>query len=463
MEAPFDISADLDTPVSTYLKLAPLKPRYLLESVEGGAYLARYSFLGFGDVTEFRLDDSGMRLDGESRALPGSAAELLDTLRQLLAATPELSPVVEGLPFSGGLVGIAGYDLVRYFERLENAPAGPAIPESPSAAYLATDSLLVFDHLTRRIALLHAGSDDNRAALRAEVMRLLRGPLPQRRDAASYSEPEQSLSQDEFMAAVARCKEYIAKGDIYQIVMSVRFAGIHNLSPFETYRALRLLNPSPYMFFFDLGDLQVVGSSPEALVKCHAGHASLRPIAGTRPRGKDAEQDVAHEQSLLADEKENAEHVMLVDLARNDLGRVAAAGSVHVEPYRSIERYSHVMHIVSGVQGELAAGKDAFDLFAAAFPAGTLVGAPKVRAMELIDEMEPTRRGVYAGTVGYFGKGGDMDHAIAIRTLVFGGNEYSYQAGAGIVADSVPLTEYEEVLAKSAILRRALAIAEEGL
>ncbi|MBT8444619.1 MAG: anthranilate synthase component I family protein, partial [Gammaproteobacteria bacterium] len=353
MEAPFDISADLDTPVSTYLKLAPLQPRYLLESVEGGAHLARYSFLGFGDVTEFRLDDGGMRVDGETRALPGSAGELLDTLRELLAATPELAPVVEGLPFSGGLVGIAGYDLVRYFERLERAPAGPAVPASPRAAYLSTNSLLIFDHLTRRIALLHAGSDEDRAALRERVMRLLRGPLPQRQNAASYSDPNHSLSRDEFMAAVERCKEYIAKGDIYQIVMSVRFAGTHNLSPFETYRALRLLNPSPYMFFFDLGDLQVVGSSPEALVKCHAGHASLRPIAGTRPRGKDAEQDVAHEQSLLADEKENAEHVMLVDLARNDLGRVAQAGSVQVEPYRIIERYSHVMHLVSGVRGAL--------------------------------------------------------------------------------------------------------------
>ena len=195
----------------------------------------------------------------------------------------------------------------------------------------------------------------------------------------------------------------------------------------------------------------------------HGGHAALRPIAGTRPRGKDSAEDVEHEQSLLADKKENAEHVMLVDLARNDLGRVAAAGSVYVEPYRSIERYSHVMHIVSGVQGELAKDKDAFDLFAAAFPAGTLVGAPKVRAMELIDEMEPTRRGVYAGTIGYFGHDGDMDHAIVIRTLMFGKDEYSFQAGAGIVADSVPQTEYEEVLAKSAILRRALAMAEEGL
>ena len=463
MEAPFDISADLDTPVSTYLKLGPLKPRYLLESVEGGAYLARYSFLGFGDVTELRLDDSGLRVDGEVRPLPRSTAELLDTLRDILAKTPELAPVVDGMVFSGGLVGVAGYDLVRYFERLENPPGGAAIPPSPQAGYLAADSLLIFDHLTRRIALLHAGSDEERAKLRAAVIRLLRGPLPAVSADMSYSDPVQSLSREEFMAAVERSKEFITRGDIYQIVLSVRFSGTHNLSPFETYRALRLLNPSPYMFFFDLGDLQVVGSSPEALVKCHGGRASLRPIAGTRPRGNNNDEDVAHEQSLLADKKENAEHVMLVDLARNDLGRVAAAGSVSVDPYRSIERYSHVMHIVSGVQGELAAGKDAFDLFAAAFPAGTLVGAPKVRAMELIDEMEPTHRGVYAGTVGYFGKGGDMDHAIAIRTLVFSKDEYSYQAGAGIVADSVPQTEYEEVLAKSAILRQALAIAEDGL
>jgi anthranilate synthase component 1 len=217
------------------------------------------------------------------------------------------------------------------------------------------------------------------------------------------------------------------------------------------------------MFFFDLGDVQVAGSSPEALVRLHGGRAALRPIAGTRPRGADQAADLALEASLRADRKENAEHVMLVDLARNDLGRVASAGSVHVDPYKAIERYSHVMHIVSGVQGELAPGRDAFDLFAAAFPAGTLVGAPKVRAMELIDELEPVRRGLYAGTVGYFGNNGDMDQAITIRTLVFSEGRYSYQAGAGIVADSVAEAEYQEVLAKSAILRRALAMAEAGL
>lgn len=463
MEPPFDISADLDTPVSTYLKLGALKPRYLLESVEGGAHLARYSFLGFGDVRDFRLDPSGMRINDQQHPRPGSTEELLAALRETLAETPRLQPDVPELPFAGGLVGISGYDLVRYFERMENAPSGAAIPHSPEAAYLATDSLLIFDHLTRRIALLHSGTEAERSALRDAVIHLLRGPLPELPSGGTYSDPVQSLSEDEYKAAVAQSKDYITQGEIYQIVLSVRFSGTHDLSPFETYRAMRLLNPSPYMFFFDLGDLQVVGSSPEALVKCHNGHAALRPIAGTRPRGADRAEDLANEKSLLADVKENAEHVMLVDLARNDLGRVAAAGSVYVDPYRSIERYSHVMHIVSGVQGELADGKDAFDLFAAAFPAGTLVGAPKVRAMQLIDEMEPVRRGVYAGTVGYFGNGGDMDHAIAIRTLVFSKNEYSYQAGAGIVADSVPQTEYEEVLAKSAILRRALAIAEEGL
>jgi anthranilate synthase component 1 len=463
MEPPFDISADLDTPVSMYLKLGPLKPRYLLESVEGGAHLARFSFLGFGEVQNFRLDERGLHVNGEVRPQPAGRKALLDVLRETLAGTPRLKPIVEDLPFSGGLVGVAGYDLVRYFEKLPLPPAGAAYPSAPDAAYLAAESLLVFDHLTRRIALLHAGDDDERRTLRQEVIRLLRGAVPASVGGGQYSPPKQSFSSDEYMAAVEKSKGYITQGDIYQIVLSVRFWGTHELSPFETYRAMRLLNPSPYMFFCDMGDIQIVGSSPEALVKLHGGRAALRPIAGTRPRGADRAEDLAHETSLRADEKENAEHVMLVDLARNDLGRVAAPGTVHVDPFRAIERYSHVMHIVSGVQGTLSTDKDAFDLFAASFPAGTLVGAPKVRAMELIDTLEPVRRGIYAGTVGYFGHGGDMDQAIAIRTLVFRDGEYSYQAGAGIVADSVPESEYDEVLAKSAILRRALVIAGEGL
>jgi anthranilate synthase component 1 len=271
------------------------------------------------------------------------------------------------------------------------------------------------------------------------------------------------MSQSEFLAKVGRTQEYIAAGDVYQLVLSVRFGGRHDVDPFEAYRALRLINPSPYMYYCALGDITVVGSSPEALVKLSHGQAQLRPIAGTRPRSADDVIDRQREADLLADPKENAEHVMLVDLARNDLGRVAKAGSVNVAPYKSIERYSHVMHMVSGVRGELAPGRDAFDLFAAAFPAGTLVGAPKVRAMEIIDELEPVRRGLYGGTVGYFGAQGDMDQAITIRTLVFRGDEYSYQAGAGIVADSQPQSEYDEVIAKSSSAARALAMAAEGL
>jgi len=463
MQAPFDIAADLDTPVSTYLKLKPLKPRFLLESVERGTHLARYSFLGFGEALEFRLNKDGIRYADKQLPYPDNQQELLDAMRDALTHTPKLKPEVEGLPFSGGFVGSAGYDIVRCFEKLPNPPEGDADSDTPLAAYMAPESMLVFDHLTHRIALLHSGTEDERTALRNEVRQLLAGPLPAEPGPAKCSEAEASLTKDEFMAAVGKSKEYITKGDIYQIVLSVRFAGTHNLEPFQAYRALRLLNPSPYMYFCDLGDVQIAGSSPEALVKMHNKKAALRPIAGTRPRGKDQREDLANEESLLADEKENAEHVMLVDLARNDLGRVAEGGSVYVEPYKSIERYSHVMHIVSGVQGTVKQDKDSFDLFAATFPAGTLVGAPKVRAMEIIDELEPVRRGSYAGTVGYFANDGNMDQAIAIRTLVFKGNRYSFQAGAGIVADSQPEYEYNEVLAKSEILRRALAMTEKGL
>jgi anthranilate synthase component 1 len=461
MQEPFDIAADLDTPVSAYLKLGALKPRFLLESVEGGERLARYSFLGFGDALEVRMDDQALYVDGVPQARPTNQTEYLDALRAALASAPKPGPEVEGLPFDGGLVGVSGYDVVRLFEKLPRTTAAQS--NIPDAAFVAPASLLVFDHLTRRVALLHDGPDEERKALRSEVIRLLRGAIPPGNGKVTTTPPEGSFTEAEFAARVDACKEYIASGDIYQIVMSVMFRGRSDVAPFEVYRALRLLNPSPYMFFFEFGDLKVVGSSPEALVKLNGDVASLRPIAGTLPRGADAATDLANEKALLADPKEAAEHVMLVDLARNDLGRVATAGSVHVEPYRAIERYSHVMHIVSGVQGKLASDFDQFDLFAASFPAGTLVGAPKVRAMQIIEEMEAVGRGLYAGTAGYFGLGGDMDQAITIRTLVFSGDEYSFQAGAGIVADSVPANEYREVLAKSAILRRALEMAGEGL
>ncbi|MGB6605588.1 MAG: anthranilate synthase component I family protein, partial [Steroidobacteraceae bacterium] len=353
------------------------------------------------------------------------------------------------------------YDVVRYFERL---PARAGRDSGvPALHYVAPRSMLVFDHLTRGIALVHAGPDDERRALRREVVQALRGALPNGRHPGRYAPPSPAFARADYLAGVRRTQEHIAAGDVYQLVLASRFAGRHQLDPFQAYRALRLINPSPYMYYCALGDVAVVGSSPEALVKLNGRRAQLRPIAGTRPRAADPRVDEARAAELLADPKENAEHVMLVDLARNDLGRVAQAGSVRVEPYRTIERYSHVMHMVSGVHGELAAGRDAFDLFAAAFPAGTLVGAPKVRAMQIIDELEPVSRGLYGGTVGYFGARGDMDHAITIRTLVFRGDEYSYQAGAGIVADSVPETEHEEVLAKSAAMVRALELAGEGL
>ena len=464
MKPPFDIAGDLDTPVSAFAKLGAFNPRFLLESVEGGERLARYSFIGFGSCLEVKLDAAGLKVGSATLPRPANKAELLDALRKALAAAPKPLPEMAGVPLAGGLVGYSSYDVVRYFERIPaRARADNPVPD---LHYVAPESMLVFDHLTRGIALLHAGSETERQALRREVIGALRGGLPNYTAGAKgeYSPAVGSLSRDEYMAGVKRTQEYIAAGDVYQLVLASRFSGRHSLDPFEAYRALRLINPSPYMYYCKLGDVTVVGSSPEALVKVNAaGAAQLRPIAGTRPRADDSAADTQNEQDLLADVKENAEHVMLVDLARNDLGRVAQAGSVHVDPYRVIERYSHVMHIVSGVKGQLAAGRDAFDLFAATFPAGTLVGAPKVRAMEIIDELEPVRRGLYGGTVGYFGARGDMDQAITIRTLVFRGDEYSYQAGAGVVADSVPLTEYEEVLAKSGAMARALKLAAEGL
>jgi len=458
LQARFDIAGDLDTPVSAFMKLRAFNPCFLLESVEGGERLGRYSFVGFGEALQVRLDDAGLTVGARRAPRPADAAALLAALRGALAQAPQPQPE-GGVPLAGGLVGYAAYDVVRYFERL---PARVAA-EVPALHYVAPRSVLVFDHLTRGIALLHAGSEAERASLRREVVRALRGALPEATRPGRYAAPAPAFARAEYLQGVRRTQEYIAAGDVYQLVLSSRFAGRHELEPFQAYRALRLINPSPYMYYCALGDVAVVGSSPEALVKLSGRQAQLRPIAGTRPRAAAADLDAAHERELLADPKENAEHVMLVDLARNDLGRVARAGSVQVEPYRAIERYSHVMHMVSGVRGELAPGRDAFDLFAAAFPAGTLVGAPKVRAMQIIDELEPVSRGLYGGTVGYFGARGDMDHAITIRTLVFRGDEYSYQAGAGIVADSRPESEYQEVLAKGGAMARALELAGEGL
>lgn len=453
----FDIAADLDTPVSAYLKLKPFRPHFLLESVEGGERLARYSFIGFGDCLEFRLDATGLRIGERLEPRPADQAALLAAWRRALAAAPR--PEIANAQFAllGGLVGVASYDLVRYFERLPSHAA--RIDDCPDAHYVAPRSLLVFDHLTRRAALLHAGSESERVALRREVIRALRAGLPPGARPSKFSLPQASLSTEQFMHNVARTKEYIAAGDVYQLVLSVRFAGRCDLDPFEAYRALRLLNPSPYMYYCELGERVVVGSSPEALVKLNAGHAQMRPIAGTRPRGTNPDHDRELEQELLADPKENAEHVMLVDLARNDLGRVAEAGSVHVSPFRSIERYSHVMHIVSGVNGRLAAGSDAFDLFAAAFPAGTLVGAPKVRAMQIIDELESVKRGGYGGAIGYLSYTGDLDVCIHIRTVVVKDGVAHVQAGGGTVADAKPEYELAESESKARAVMRAIELA----
>ena len=460
MKPPFDIAADLDTPVSAFLKLKPLGARFLLESVERGEQVARFSFLGLDSVLDLHLNSRGLTVNGLKRPRPSRRAEVLAALREGLRVAPQLTPHVDEIPFQGGLVGYADFDLVH---ELEQFPTDTSVAGyHPQTAYMAPRSLLVFDHLTRRVALLHAGPEAERLALQKEVSAALRGSVPASCRRNTCSTATASLSQEEYMQLVNEAKQKIRDGDIFQVVLANRFSGECDLDPFTAYRALRLINPSPYMYFIEIGGRTIAGSSPEAMVKLQDGLASLRPIAGTRPRGHDPEEDLQLEQGLLNDPKEIAEHVMLVDLARNDLGRIAVTRSIRVEPYLSIERYSHVMHIVSGVSGKPQADKDAFDLFAAAFPAGTLVGAPKIRAIELINGFEPVRRGLYGGTVGYFDHYGNMDQAIAIRTIIFENGSYSYHAGAGIVADSDPASEHNEVLAKSAVMRQALTLSTEG-
>jgi anthranilate synthase component 1 len=382
----------------------------------------------------------------------------MDGLRKTLAAAPAPGPVSSAVPFHGGLVGAVGFDMAH---RL--AGRRPPAAAAPEVVLYGPPSVIAFDHLSRRAALLHDGPDSERLDLRREVMGLLSKGLPGPARSGGFTDPVGSMGKEEYESVVEKARHHIAEGDVYQIVPSVQFTGETDLDPFTVYRGLRLLNPSPYMYFCDLGSTKVIGSSPEALVRLRGQTAELRPIAGTRPRHNDEARDRIAEEELAADAKEAAEHVMLVDLARNDLGRVAVPGSIKVDPYRAIERYSHVVHLVSGVSGILEAGNDPFDLFAAAFPAGTVVGAPKIRALELLRELEPVPRGLYAGTVGYFGHGGNMDQAITIRTIVMTEDTYSYQAGAGIVADSVPSAEWEEVLSKSGAMRGALETAAGGL
>ena len=459
----FDIDLGDETPASVFVKLRSLSPSFLLESIERGVDQSRYSFLGLGVSSVVEVNQGSFLFNGETIASPKSQDEMMELFRNVLKDLPDLNPQIQGIPFSGGIVGFSSYDMVRYFESLPVEESKDGLLNPPDCSYLEPLSLLVFDHEDNSMALLHSGEEQEREKLKTNILELLKAAISDSTEQNySYSQPTANVEEDVFNKAVEKAKHHIFEGDIFQIVLSIAFSGNYSLDPFDVYRAMRLVNPSPYMFFCAINGFQVVGSSPEALVRLSDDKASLRPIAGTRPRGKDAAEDLSHEQSLLADEKEIAEHVMLVDLARNDLGRVAKHSTIEVAPYQSIEHYSHVMHIVSGVEGILEEDKDAFDLFAAAFPAGTLVGAPKVRAMELIDEIEPNLRGIYGGTVGYFAKNGDMDQAIAIRTIVFSDGKYCFQAGAGIVADSVPENEFNEVMAKSEILRTALKMVKEG-
>lgn len=458
----FDIELNSETPATVFMKLRQLTPTFLLESIERGVDQSRYSFLGIGSSQSIQVRSGTFFLNGDEISTPNSQEEMMNLFRKTLSNLPDLKPAIDTVPFSGGIVGFSSFDMVRYFEHLPIAKNKKGILAPPDSSYISPTSLLIFDHKRNKMALIHSGNEDERVQLRTEILAMLNIDIEPNLEKTIYSEPEANIDKKTFYEAVDKAKHHIYEGDIFQIVLSIAFSGSYDLDPFDVYRAMRLINPSPYMFYCESDGFKIAGSSPEALVRLNSDKASLRPIAGTRPRGSNTEEDKSHKESLLADEKEIAEHIMLVDLARNDLGRVAKHGSIEVSPYQSIEYYSHVMHIVSGVQGKLDEKYDAFDLFAAVFPAGTLVGAPKVRAMELIDHIEPNLRGVYGGTVGYFAKNGDMDQAIAIRTIVFSDEKYCFQAGAGIVADSMPENEYKEVLAKSEILRTALKMVKEG-
>jgi len=469
-----ELPADVDTPISVYLKLRSLGPSFLLESVEGGEHLARYSMIGIQPRAILRSwrDRVVFEEAGRWEQFPLDGQDVLDVLRAHLArydSTPE-----EGLPrFTGGAVGYMAYDLVRSFERLpEPAPDALGLPES---VFLLCERLVIYDHVRHRLLVVaHARSPEAApASLREaeaaidETVARLRRPLPDRAmpaggQAALGAPPsETAFSREAFEEGVRQAKEYIASGDIFQVVLSRRIHRRTSAQPFDIYRALRRINPSPYMFYLELPDgLRLIGSSPEVLVRLENGVVEIRPLAGTRPRAADPDQDRALATELLADPKERAEHVMLVDLARNDIGRVCRFGTVFTPTMMEIERYSHVMHIVSDVRGQVDPSRDAFDVLRACFPAGTVSGAPKVRAMEIIDELEPERRGPYAGAVGYFGFSGNMDTCIAIRTIVMQGDRVFLQAGAGIVADSDPAREYEETNSKLRALSQALVMAE---
>jgi anthranilate synthase component 1 len=470
-----EILADLETPVSAFRKIGRGNYAFLLESVEAGEKIARQTFLG-GEpfaIFESRGRRVTIRRDGEAETRElGPEEDPLTALKSLLGEY-RFVPVA-GLPrFCGGAVGYIGYDCVRFFERLPELAKDDL--DLPDALLVLTDTCLMFDHARHRVkilsnALVRGSADDayNAAVAKIEEIeeRLAQPPAatPAPKKAAAAPSTIFNMSREAYEAAVRRAKQYIAAGDCIQVVLSQRLSRPVVADPFDIYRALRSINPSPYMYYLTYGDLKIIGSSPERLVSEEDGVVVTRPIAGSRPRGADAAEDERLRADLLADEKERAEHIMLVDLGRNDIGRVCRAGSVAVDELMGIEKYSHVMHIVSNVRGQLSPGRDQFDVLRACFPAGTLSGAPKIRAMEIIEELEPTRRGPYGGAIGYFSFSGNMDTAITIRTIVVKEGMAHLQVGAGIVADSQPEREYDEcVKMKAGALLRAIELAEDGL
>jgi anthranilate synthase component 1 len=472
--------ADLYTPLALYLKLANTPYSYLLESVVGGERFGRYSFIGLAcaERIEARITARGCTVRRLLRDARG-ADVCLETVEgdpfeyaRAWLRRHRVAPVPAALRFGGGLAGYFGYEAVRHIEKnaLKEEKADPL--GTPDMLLLVSDELAVMDNVLGKLYLVVYADPTQPDAMRNAGSRLehlrsrLAGPLPDERffeeQKAKPVSLDCSFTEAGFLEAVRRCKEYILAGDVMQVQVSQRTSRVFDAPPLELYRSLRGVNPSPYMYYFDFGDHYVVGASPEILVRLAGDTVTLRPIAGTRPRGATPEADAAIAEELLADPKERAEHVMLIDLGRNDVGRVAATGSVKVTERMVIERYSHVMHIVSNVEGRLAPGLDAVDVLKASFPAGTVTGAPKVRAMQIIDELEPVKRGVYSGAVGYLGFNGDMDVAIAIRTAVVRDRRLNVQAAAGIVADSDPRSEWLETQHKARALLRAAEIADNG-
>jgi len=466
-----EIPGDLETPVSAFLKLKKYGAKFLLESVEMGEKLGRYSFIGLEPKIKIKITEENLILEENDLrcTLPFEQNDPLLSLKKILETFS-----IEKTDFPrllGGLVGYLSYDYVRFLEKIPNRTRDNL--NLPIALFYLVDKLLVFDHLQRKIKLVTL--TDNIAPVRVgkerkrlnEIIEQLHSPLELDKSIFKTSSNEicSNFPKEGFCQQVLKAQEYIKSGDIYQLVFSQRLSGTTKANPFQIYRALRMLNPSPYMFYLDFDDFKLVGSSPEVLVKLENGTALVRPIAGTRPRGLTEEEDLKLTDELLNNEKEKAEHIMLIDLGRNDLGRCCQFGSVKVTDLMMVEKYSHVMHLVSQVEGKLNSGQDQFDLFKAAFPAGTVTGAPKIRAMEIIEELENEKRGPYAGAVGYFSLTGNMDMCITIRTIILKEEKSSHrfflQGGAGIVFDSIPEKEYQESLNKIEALKKAIKMAEK--